>query len=151
MNLAQRRSRENRVPYHVENKQFGETIAREIAAKHKKANQWVRCEPALLGKLVLFVNGGHGPLWLRHYFGDAQALDGHGPLTEIDPFGAIVLGPSCVRSHPCVDDGGPGGPDCGVTFHNGADAAAAHPGCQASMPGAAPASTAPPRIADQEA
>jgi len=92
MNLAQRRSRENRVPYHVKNEQFGETIAREIAAKRNKANQWVSREPALQGKLVLFVNGGHGSLWLRHYFCDARALDAHVPLTVIDPFAAIVLG-----------------------------------------------------------
>jgi hypothetical protein len=92
MNLAERRSRDNPSSYHVERGQFGATIARVIEEKRRKARAWISKEPELQGKLSLFVNGGQGPLWLRHYFPDADALRSQVAMAATDPFTAIVLG-----------------------------------------------------------
>jgi hypothetical protein len=92
INLAQRRSRPNPAPYHVDPAQFAAVITREIEAKRGKARDWVNEEPALAKKLVLLVNGGQAPLWLRDYFRDVSALTKHVPLMAIDPFVAVVLG-----------------------------------------------------------
>jgi len=92
MNLARRRSRENLSPYHADRAQFAATIARVIEAKRQKARPWVSKEPELRGGLVLLVNGGQAPLWLRHYFRDVGAVQRHVPLTAIEPFIAVALG-----------------------------------------------------------
>jgi hypothetical protein len=92
MNVGKRRSRENLTPYHVDPVQFAGAIAAVIEEKRRKARQWAITEPHLQGKLVLLVNAGQGPLWLRHYFRDEAALTQHIPLAEIDPFACVALG-----------------------------------------------------------
>jgi hypothetical protein len=92
MNLAQRRSRTNLERYRVDRAQFGAVIARVIDGKRRKASLWLHGEPKLQGKLVLLVNGGQGPLGLRHYFPDVDSLKKHAALTAIDPFIALALG-----------------------------------------------------------
>jgi len=92
MNLAKRRSRPNPNSYRVDAAQFGKVIAREIDAKRQKATRWLHAEPQLAGRMVLLVNGGQGPLRLRHYFTDVETLGGLVRVTAIDPFQVVALG-----------------------------------------------------------
>ena len=91
MNITERRSRPNVMPYHVDADQFATVIAREISKKRGKALRWQQGEPELQGRLVLLVNGGQGPKSLGEYFRDINEWC-RGAPSAIDPFIKIVVG-----------------------------------------------------------